>query len=216
VSAAAPPPVGLSFPRFNVSPTQPIAVVTGGDARAVRAMRWGFPAPWLAREGKDPWRGRPLINTRSEDALSRSLWSKPTRERRCLVPATGFYEWLGRSRRRMPLLFARPDGAPLFMAGVWGAFDRDGAEVDCAAVLTRPGSAVMAGVHERMPVLLGPRAVDRWLDPSSTPAALREVMGPALDIGLAAREVSTAINSYKRDDASLMEADWSRRALTAL
>ena len=98
-------------PRFNVCPTYLVPVVRQADGqRQLVAMRWGFPALWLARRGKDPW-SRQLINAQAETAAQKPTWRRALRERRCLVPATGFYEWLGgrKTRRKHPLLWERSD-----------------------------------------------------------------------------------------------------------
>ena len=120
---------------YNIAPSQPVAVVVhpGSGALELTAMRWGFPAPWLARQGKDPF-SQSLVNARSEEALTKPTWRSSLRERRCLVPATGFYEWLRLGKLRYPLLFEAADGSSLSMAAIWGRFRRGDEEVDCVSL----------------------------------------------------------------------------------
>ena len=199
---------------YNIAPTQPVAVVTssGTDTTQLTAMRWGFPASWLARQGKDPF-SRALINAKAEDAPRKRTWSAPLKHRRCLVPATGFYEWIRRGRERFPLLFKPREGELLSMAGIWSAFVKDGEELQCVALLTTRANATMAPVHDRMPVLLGRDQWSDWLALEADAPLLAELMGPAPDDLLVASEVSTALNSWRGERPEVLVADWSRGEL---
>src|SRR5262245_5474398 len=103
----------LELPLLDVRPTDPlVAIVADGGRRAVRA-RWGFPSLWL--RDRDPWKA-PLFNAKSEEAPDKPVWSRAFREGRCLVPTTGFVEWLKEGKARFPLLFS--DGPALTLAGL--------------------------------------------------------------------------------------------------
>jgi putative SOS response-associated peptidase YedK len=151
--------------RFNVCPTEPIAIVTEDGARAAQTVRWGLVPPWARELGK----GFQPINARAETAASKApfaeLWERP--ERRCLVLADGWYEWLKAEKKggdRIPFRYTVDDGAPFAFAGLWGR-RRIGTElVHSALILTTAANAVCAPVHDRMPVVLaGPEEEAAWL-----------------------------------------------------
>lgn len=200
-------------PRLNIAPTSlvPIVVDEGvvdeGGRRVAVQMRWGFPAMWLAGQGKDPW-SRALINAKVEEAHRKRTWARALRSRRCLVPATGFYEWARRGRKRYPLLFSRTDGAPMAMAGIHGDFDKDGQRVTCFAVLTTGPGADLGRFHDRGPVILDPDRWDEWLDPDLDAEASAALLQPVAAGVLGFELVNTAVNNVRNQSPEL-EADWS-------
>jgi putative SOS response-associated peptidase YedK len=173
--------------RFNVCPTEPIAVaVRDEDRRAVRTMRWGLVPPWARELGK----GFQPINARAETAATKApfaeLFERP--ERRCLILADGWYEWLKAEKKggdRIPFHYTVDDGTPFAFAGLWGR-RRIGTElVHSALILTCAANAVCAPVHDRMPVVLaGPDEEAAWLEGESDGllgplAAERTAVAPA-------------------------------------
>jgi putative SOS response-associated peptidase YedK len=151
--------------RFNVCPTEPIAIVTEDGARAAQTVRWGLVPPWARELGK----GFQPINARAETAGTKApfaeLWERP--ERRCLVLADGWYEWLKAEKKgadRIPFRYTVDGGGPFAFAGLWGR-RRIGSElVHSALILTTAANAVCAPVHDRMPVVLaGPEEEAAWL-----------------------------------------------------
>jgi putative SOS response-associated peptidase YedK len=151
--------------RFNVCPTEPIAIVTGDPERKTMTVRWGLVPPWAREVGK----GFQPINARAETAASKppfaELMERP--ERHCLVLADGWYEWLKAEKKgadRIPFRYTVDDGAPFAFAGLWGR-RRIGSElVHSALILTCAANAVAAPVHDRMPVVLaGPEEEAAWL-----------------------------------------------------
>jgi putative SOS response-associated peptidase YedK len=151
--------------RFNVCPTEPIAIVTGDEERTAMTVRWGLVPPWARELGK----GFQPINARAENAASKSpfaeLMERP--ERHCLVLADGWYEWLKAEKKgadRIPFRYTVDGGAPFAFAGLWGR-RRIGSElVHSALILTCAANAVAAPVHDRMPVVLaGPEEEAAWL-----------------------------------------------------
>jgi putative SOS response-associated peptidase YedK len=152
--------------RFNVCPTEPIAIVTQEDGeRRVRTVRWGLVPPW-ARELK----GFQPINARAETADAKApfkdLMERP--ERHCLVLADGWYEWLKAEKKggpRLPFRYTIDGGAPFAFAGLWGRRRIAGELVESALILTCNANAVAAPVHDRMPVVLaGPDEEAAWLE----------------------------------------------------
>jgi putative SOS response-associated peptidase YedK len=152
--------------RFNVCPTEPIAVaIVEDEQRVARTMRWGLVPPWARELGK----GFQPINARAETAAAKppfaELFERP--ERRCLVLADGWYEWLKAEKKgapRIPFRYTVDDGGPFAFAGLWGR-SRIGSElVHSVCILTTSANAVCAPVHDRMPVVLaGPDEEAAWL-----------------------------------------------------
>ena len=178
--------------RFNVCPTEPIAIVSEeGGRRAAQTVRWGLVPPWARELGK----GFQPINARSETAAEKppfaELWERP--ERRCLVLADGWYEWLKAEKKggeRIPFRYTVDGGAPFAFAGLWGR-RRIGSElVHSALILTTAANAVSAPVHDRMPcVLAGPEEEAAWLAGESD-----GLLGPLADERTAVAPANPAVN----------------------
>ena len=157
-------------PRYNIAPTQPVAIVAaetapdGSRNRHFRLMRWGFLPSFV----KDP-KSYPLVfNIRSETLLQKSSFRAAMKRRRCLVPADAFYEWRRFGKRKgesEPYLLKRRDGAPLAFAGLWESWTGpNGEEIDTAAIITTAANDATAAIHERLPVILERRDFDLWLE----------------------------------------------------
>jgi putative SOS response-associated peptidase YedK len=188
-------------PRYNVAPTQPIAIVRLLDGkRSYALVRWGFLPAW-----EDPRTFSLLINARGESVLDKPSFRNAMRRRRCLIPADGFYEWSNGTPRRP--YFVRPKaGGPIAFAGLWETWTGpNGEEVDTAAIVTTPANRLLAAIHDRMPVVVAPDAFNLWLDcanvDDTTAAAL---MTPAADALLECYEVSNAVNRAANDSAELI------------
>jgi putative SOS response-associated peptidase YedK len=189
-------------PRYNVAPTQPIPIVRLDNGKCAFAlMRWGLIPAWV----KDPKGFALLINARGETVLDKPAFRNAMRRRRCLVPADGFYEWSDTAPRRPHFVRAR-SGAPLAFAGLWETWTGpNGEEVDGATVITTRANKLLAGIHDRMPVIVPPQAFDLWLDcakvDATTAAAL---IVPAPDDLLEFYAVSPAVNRAANDSADLI------------
>ena len=194
--------------RFNVAPTdEVVAVATVGDVRRIGRLVWGLVPSWATRPTS-----RRLVNLRSETLAERPGFRRTLQGRRCVVPADGFYEWKAAAGegRRQPYLIRQRTGLPLALAGLWDVWrdpaDRDAAAMRTCTILTTSPNDLVAGLHDRMPVVLPPDVWDVWLDPSVTDvdllAALLRPCPPAL---LEAWPVSTAVNSVRNDGPGLVE-----------
>lgn len=198
--AAAPsndlPPV----PRYNVCPTQDLAVVTAeGGRRALRPMRWGFLPQWY----KTPTDGPLLINARAETIADKPAFRAAVRARRCLVPATGFYEWTkDAAGNRLPWYFVPRDREPLVFAGVWQDWTAGEARFVTVAIVTCAASPWMAATHHREPVRLAPADWARWLGETGEKAAPLMVAAPE---GYYERwRVDPAVNSNRAEGEGLV------------
>lgn len=166
-------------PRHNIRPTQQIWVCArqdmgDGPVRILTAMRWGFVPHW----SKTPNDGPLLINARAETIADKPAFQTSARERRCLVPADGFYEWRAAAGRgKEPHWVASAKGAPLVFAGVWRTFTHrpEGADADVsintAAIVTCAANDHMAPLHERLPVVIAPEHFGLWLGEEGKGAA---------------------------------------------
>ena len=200
-------------PRYNIAPTDPVLAVRRRDdgGRELGRLRWGLvPGRW-ARDRS----GRPLINARAEGIARQPAFRESFAERRCLIPADGFYEWLEDERGKRPVWISREDGGLFAFAGLWAELPErqgDGVIHSCTIVTCEP-NALVRPIHDRMPVILGPVAESRWLDPAAEPAGLREMLGPAPDGMLVAREVGDFVNSVREDGPQLIEPREEQKGL---
>ena len=179
-------------PRFNIAPTQTIGIVRlDQDQRVFAGARWGLLSPGQG--------AAPLINARAETLFERRSFAAAARLRRCLVPASGFYEWRVQDGRRQASLFRRPDSGPFAFAGIWNPA---AADQPAAAIITCGANTTVAPIHHRMPVILPPEACGPWLAPGSAPATLQALLAPAADGLLAAIPVGPRVNQVRHDDAA--------------
>ena len=169
------PPAELHA-RYNIAPSQ--AVGTIDEAEATRRWvprRWGLIPSWA----KDPEIGNRLINARSETVAEKPSFRSAFRQRRCIVPADGFYEWgTGAESRRQPHCFRLEKGAPMAIAGLWERWNAaSGETIETCTLLTTEADECVSAVHRRMPVLLDSGDYDAWLDPGLTdPERLQELV----------------------------------------
>jgi putative SOS response-associated peptidase YedK len=189
-------------PRYNIAPTQPILMVLAGAGpeaganrprRRALLVRWGLIPAWA----KDPKDLPLLINARSETAADKASFRAAMRHRRALVPASGFYEWKREGGKRSQPYWIRPKGGGILCFGgimeTWHS--SDGSQIDTGAILTTPANAEIAAIHDRMPLVIRPQDMDRWLDCAAyRPADVSDLMRPVDPGLLEAVPVSTAVN----------------------
>ncbi len=195
----AEPPVQYTA-RYNIAPSQPVLLLrrtpSTGSSEFVHAL-WGFLPFWT---GGKP--AKPLINARSETAATKPAFRAAFRRRRCLVPATGFYEWKSEAGRRAPWYFRMRDDKLFAFAGLWEtSVSQDGGEIDTCAILTTSPNDLVAPVHDRMPCILPPEFWPAWLGTAEEPAgagetgALQSLLCPFPAASMIGTRVSTAVNS---------------------
>lgn len=188
-------------PRYNIAPSQNILCVLSPQSghRIVSMMQWGL-VPFWAR---DPKMGSRMINAKAETVAIKPAFRAAFRSRRCLIPATGFYEWQRQPDRRQPYMVRARSGGLFAMAGLWERWGKDEATLETTCILTRAANDVVQAVHERMPLILPPESFALWLNPE-----VRDVseLQPLLesDIGdLEAFPVSTKVNNPQNDQADV-------------
>ncbi|MFH2072459.1 MAG: SOS response-associated peptidase [Actinomycetota bacterium] len=185
-------------PSYNVAPTDRVLAVASHDGeRRLGRFRWGLIPFWA----KDPGIGSRHINARAESISTRPAFRDSFLAKRCLIPADGFFEWQQRAKGKLPHYIYRADSSPLALAGLWASWSDPGTGeriVSCTIITTEPNS-VVAGIHDRMPVVLPADRWDRWLDPGfGEVEALREMLVPSVE-AMVAHPVSTLVNSVRNN-----------------
>lgn len=197
--------VGDLQPRFNVAPTQPIAVVRRADGVAERELadvRWGLVPHWV--DDPDDW--PVLLNARSETAADKPAFRGAFRNGRCLVVASGFYEWRRENGRKTPYYVRLEDDRPFGFAGLWDRRERDDeATLESATILTCEPNELLEALHDRMPVMLPPDAYGAWLDPSRSTDELEDLLRPYPEEEIVAYPVSRRVNKTSNDGPELVE-----------
>jgi putative SOS response-associated peptidase YedK len=184
------------LPHYNIAPSQPVAVIrTSPNGRELALLKWGLVPAWAKDKKLAP------INAKAETAADKPMFRTAFRQRRCLIPADGYYEWQARGTKKQPYFFGPKDGLPFAFAGLWESREGDGEKLETCALLTTQANELAAEVHDRMPVILPPAAYGRWLDPDNQDvAALQALLRPYSAQGWFARPVSTLVNNPRNDD----------------
>ena len=187
-------------PNYNVCPTTQIHTVTSdGGSRRLRPMRWGFLPHWY----KSPTDGPLLINARSETIAEKPAFRAACRERRCLVPATGFYEWTkDPDGKRLPWYIHHAGGETLAFAGVWQVWEKDDEPLTTCAVVTTSANEAMSRIHHRMPVVLDRNDWALWLGEEGKGAATL-MTAPPEDV-LSFYRVDPKVNSNRASGEGLI------------
>lgn len=211
-----------SEPNYNVAPTTTVATVVSRHSepddeptRRVRLMRWGLVPPWVKAgpDGGPDSKGPLLINARSDKVATSPAFRGSAKSKRCLVPMDGWYEWrpnpedgAGKKTAKTPFFMHREDGEPLFMAGLWSVWktDKEADPLLSCTIITTDAVGELAGVHDRMPLILAERDWDAWLNPDSPLDT--ELLAQVPDVrGIELREVSRLVNSIRNNGPQLLE-----------
>ncbi len=187
-------------PTYNLCPTQSVGVVVSGEgARALRPMRWGFLPHWYKATNGGPL----LINARAETIAEKPAFKAAARERRCLIAATGFYEWTKDAEdNRLPWYFTRPSGDPLVFAGIWQMWGKEDPVATCA-IVTTGASEWMSETHHREPVVVDETDWATWLGETGEKAA--PLMRSAPEGFYQRWRVDRAVNSNRATGPELIE-----------
>jgi putative SOS response-associated peptidase YedK len=188
-------------PRYNIAPTTRVLIVRDdGGGRGAAMVKWGLVPRWA----KDPSVGARMNNARAETVAEKPSFRDAFRRRRCLIPASGFYEWKLEHGLKQPYYFRPAAGGLLAFAGLWERWEGPGGPLETCAVLTTEANAVMAPIHERMPVILDPSSCGDWL---SGNGPLQPLLVPCPPAVLSVHRVSRAVNDARRDDPGLVDPE---------
>ncbi len=193
------PPQNLK-PRFNIAPTQTIPIVRAGreQPREWAEVRWGLVPSWA----KDSKIGARMINARGETVAEKPSFRSAVKNRRCLIPADGFYEWAKTDTGKQPYYIHFNDGRAFAFAGLWERWHKsEGETLDTCTIITTTPNALVAELHDRMPVILAPDVFSEWLEPQPlAPDRLQDLLVPCPTDGMEAYPVSTHVNKPANDD----------------
>jgi putative SOS response-associated peptidase YedK len=188
-------------PRYNIAPTTPIEVlrpVDGGNE--IVPMRWGLvPSWWKKQLSELP----STFNARAESVADKPMWRSAFTSRRCIIPASGFYEWTGKPGSKTPHYFSAPDGEPLAFAGLWERWDSpEGDDVLSATIIVGEANEWMQRFHDRMPIILDWSDARAWIDGNHPATLLRPARDDTLQEWIVSQRVNKA--GFGDDDSSLI------------
>jgi putative SOS response-associated peptidase YedK len=190
-------------PRYNIAPGQMVPVVVADSTHHLVLMRWGLIPRWA----KDAKIGYKMINARMETLTEKLAFRGLLRAQRCLVPASGFYEWKAEERAKTPY-YIHPTGARFFaFAGLYDVWTNpEGQEIASFTIITKAADGVVARLHRRMPVILERELEDDWLDPTITDVkTILAILEQSSGIPLATYPVSRMVNTASMDTHALIE-----------
>ncbi len=189
--------------RFNIAPTQPVAVITNEDPSTLTYHRWGLIPSW----SKNTKIGSTLINARSESVEEKPSFRTAFKRRRCLIPVDGFYEWKQQSdKNKTPMFIHMKDDSIFAFAGLWEIWNSpEGDEIRTCSILTTDANPFMATIHHRMPVILPPSEYATWLADDQSPGILRGLLKQYDPDAMAAYEVSKFVNKPANDTPECIE-----------
>jgi len=191
--------------RYNIAPTQSVPIIRRGADGLLELVdtRWGLLPFWA----KQPTLSYNTINARAETVERSAAYRAPFKHRRCLVPATGWYEWqtvVGQSSKQ-PWHMRLHGNQPLAFAGLWDRWSGDGKTIESNTIIVTDAVEVLRSVHDRMPVILSPDGIRPWLDAEEqNPAHLKALLQPYAPPELEAYQVSTRVNNARTDAPDLI------------
>lgn len=190
--------------RYNIAPTQEVVVIrqNAEGMRQMVTMKWGLIPSWA----KDPHIGNKLINARCESVHEKPAFRQAIRTRRCIIPASGFYDWT-HTDKKIPFYVSMADGSPMAFAGIWDSWKApDGSRLESFTILTTNANSLIAPIHDRMPVILHPAEFVLWLDRDITePEKLTRLYQPYPSDLLRAWPVSSVVNSPRNETPACIE-----------
>ncbi len=191
-------------PRYNIAPTQSVAVALNDGSGSLTLARWGLIPSWA----KDDAIGNKMINARAETIMEKPSFAKCFRNRRCLIFADAFYEWkkMPDDKKKIPYLIKMKNSEPFTFAGLWDRWvDGNGEVVISATIITTEPNGLMKDIHNRMPVIIPEEERSRWLSAESAGPELLELLKPYPEDAMTAYEVSTMVNNPSADFPSCID-----------
>lgn len=187
-------------PRYNIAPTQPIAVIRSTiehPQREFTYLSWGLVPSW----SKDPKIGARLINARAETLAEKPSFRAAFKRRRCLILADGFYEWQRSPEGKQPYYFHLENHQPFAFGGLWEHWENgNGDVIESCTIITTTANEVLSSIHDRMPVILPPKGYDLWLDPTiEKDKDLHTLLRPYAAEEMVSYPVSPSVNNPRHD-----------------
>jgi putative SOS response-associated peptidase YedK len=192
-------------PRYNIAPTQTIlAIRQTDDGREAVPVRWGLIPSWA----KDLKIGSSLINARADTVATKPAFRSAFKRRRCLIPASGYYEWRGAKGAKQPFHIHRKDDGLLAFAGLWERWEPPDAEpVESATIITTDANQTLAEVHDRMPVILSPPEFTTWLDAETPREQIELLLRPASEDLLEFDAIRKNVNDARNEGPNLLSSN---------
>jgi putative SOS response-associated peptidase YedK len=186
-------------PRYNIAPSQQVLAITQSESsRDLSSFVWGLIPSW----SKEP---KGIINARDETLEDKPSFSESFLQRRCLIPADGFYEWQRTGKTKQPYYFQLNDESVFSFAGIWDEWRKDGVSIVTCAIITTKPNELLATIHDRMPVMLSAEAEDVWLRPEARPKELMSLLVPFPAAAMKSYPVSQKVNHAQAEEPDLVE-----------
>ncbi len=189
-------------PRFNIAPGQAILNITQlpDDNRQAAYCHWGLIPSWA----KDSKMSSHLINARAETLSEKPSFRAAYKQRHCLLPATGFYEWAQTAHGKQAYHISREDGELFAFAGLWEYWEHAADIIYSCTIITTAANALLQPIHTRMPVIIAPQQYAHWLDASQTPASLQALLAQDAYAAMTVKPISARVNNPWHDDADCL------------
>ncbi len=182
--------------RFNIAPTQRAPIVRSEEnRRVIRALRFGLIPAWVQSPPEQP-----LVNARSESVFEKPSFRGSMQHQRCLVPASGFYEWQKGAKPKQPFLIKRPNAPVFAFAGIWASWQEHGQRIESFAIITRQAGKKLDSIHHRVPVIIAPDIYETWLSPDTSKFTIEACLNGADDDEWEYAAVSQRVNQVRHDD----------------
>ncbi len=190
------------LPNFNVAPSHVLPVILNNDPQHFNALRWGFIPLWA----KDLKIGFKMINARIETILEKSTFKKAAENKRCIIPADGFYEWKKTSSGKKAFRITMDDESLFAFAGLWSEWKSpDGEKINSFTIITQSPNKLVSDIHDRMPVILHPEQEALWLDNDISASKLIAMIEPYPSELMKAYKVSDRVNKVSNNDSELVK-----------
>ncbi len=190
-------------PNYNVAPSEIIPVIVKNSPKKVVNMRWGLLPPWITKDESK----YAMINTRAETIDQKPYFKSAFKNCRCLIPATGFYEWRKDPLNKIPFYIHLKNNNYFSFAGIYSIWnDPKGYEVYTCSIITTQANELMESIHDRMPVILSKKEEDIWLDKSiDNTDSLKALLNSYPSLEMEAYQISTRVNSPVNNSKDLLQ-----------
>ncbi|MFH1216533.1 MAG: SOS response-associated peptidase [Pseudomonadota bacterium] len=184
-------------PRYNIAPSQDIVIIRNHTGNKIPSLaRWGLIPNW----SKEEKTGYKLINARSETLYEKPAFREDFQERRCLIPATGYFEWQPKGSRKQPYFIKMKNGSVFAMAGLWESWrSPDGKIIESCAIITTAANGFLSKIHERMPAIIPLESIGLWLSTTNNDPKSMGFLQPYSPFKMTAYLVNGMVNNPKNE-----------------